>query len=345
MKKTIRLLSSLLLALALLCGLMATAYAADSSVSYEGGAEKFVFLPGSDWMGSDLFDNFKGAMPGDVLTQKIKVKNDFGGCDYVNIYLRAEAHDAHANPLSGSVGEGIEGYGPEAVGSMADFLSRLSMKVWNGTTLVYSGSPNQTDGLQSSVLLGSFAYGASVTLNVELSVPENLGNQYANRVGEVDWVFVAEEMEFGQYTGALAIKKTVTGELGDKTKDFAFTVVWDAEGEYAYSGSKSGTLQSGGTVLLKHGQSIAIANLPSGTTYSVTESGSSGYRTEASGDTGVIPANAQATAAFTNSKSKVPPTGDDNSKRIGLVIMGISVAGILALLLINKGLLKNKKRV
>ena len=104
-------------------------------------------------------------------------------------------------------------------------------------------------------------------------------------------------------------------------------------------------LAPGDTVLLKHGQSIAIANLPSGTTYSVTESGSSGYRTEASGDTGVIPANAQATAAFTNSKSKVPPTGDDNSKRIGLVIMGISAAGILALLLINKGLLKNKKRV
>ncbi len=343
MKKTVRLLSSLLLALALLYGIMATAYAADSSVSYEGGAEKFVFLPGSSWTSSDLFDNFKGAMPGDVLTRKIKVKNDFSGCDYVSIYLRAEAHDAQANPLSGGVSQGIDGYGSETVASMSDFLSRLSMKVWNGTTLIYSGAPNQTDGLQNGVLLGSFAYGASVTLSVELSVPENLGNQYANRVGEVDWVFVAEEREFGQYTGALAIKKTVTGELGDKTKDFAFTVAWDAQGEYAYSGSKSGTLQSGDTVLLKHGQSIAIANLPSGTIYSVTESGNSGYRTEASGDTGVIPANAQATAAFTNSKSKVPPTGDDNSKLIGLLIMGISAAGIPALLLINKSL--RKKRV
>ena len=336
---------ALALAATLMLGMGAAALAEDSSVGYEGGAEKFVFLPGSDWTASDLFTNFKGAMPGDTLTQNIKIKNDFAGCDYVSIYLRAEVHDASANPPSDAVASGINGHGPETAASMADFLSRLAMKVWNGTTLVYSGSPDAADGLLNNVLLGNFAYGASVTLTVELSVPSDLGNQYASRAGEVDWIFVAEEKNFEQHTGSLTIKNTVTGDLGDKTKDFAFTVVFGGQGEYPYTGSRSGTIQSGGTVLLHHGESITIAGLPSGAAYSVTESGNSGYRTYASGDTGLIPANAEATAAFTNSRRKVPPTGDDNQRLVGLIVMGVAGAGILALLLADRAARKKRDRL
>ena len=65
MKRTLRTLSALLLALVLLA---VPVLAADSSVTYQGGAEKFVFLPGSEYTDSDLFDGFKGAMPGDTLT-------------------------------------------------------------------------------------------------------------------------------------------------------------------------------------------------------------------------------------------------------------------------------------
>ena len=35
----------------------------------------------------------------------------------------------------------------------------------------------------------------STTLTVKLQVPAELGNEYANRVGEVDWVFTAEELD------------------------------------------------------------------------------------------------------------------------------------------------------
>lgn len=343
--KVLKHVAALALAATLILGMSAAALAANSSVGYEGGAEKFVFLPGSDWTASDLFDNFKGAVPGDTLTQNIKVKNDFSGCDYVSIYLRAEVHDAQANPPSDAVAAGINGRGPETAASMADFLSHLTMKVWNGSTLIYSDSPDKAGGLLSNVLLGNFAYGASVTLTVELSVPSDLGNQYANRAGEVDWIFVAEERNFEQYTGSLIIKKTVTGDLGDKTKDFAFTVVVGGQGDYPYTGSKSGTIRSGDTVLLRHGESITITGLPSGTAYSVTESGNSGYRTYVSGDTGLIPANAAATAAFTNSRSKVPPTGDDNQRLIGLIVMGVAGAGILALLLADRAARKKRDRL
>ena len=70
--------------LALLMAVLLCGSALAASVSYEGGAEKFVFVPEN----SDLFENFKGVMPGDVLEQKITVKNNTDKA--VRIYLRAE---------------------------------------------------------------------------------------------------------------------------------------------------------------------------------------------------------------------------------------------------------------
>ena len=91
MKKTIKTLSVLALALALLLGLSAVAFA-ESSVSYKGGAEKFVFLEGGAYTDTDMFGGFKGVMPGDELTQKVTVRNSFTDVEYVKIYLRAVPH-------------------------------------------------------------------------------------------------------------------------------------------------------------------------------------------------------------------------------------------------------------
>ncbi|MFR1759206.1 MAG: hypothetical protein ACLSX2_05855 [Christensenellaceae bacterium] len=76
MKRTLKVTFSLLLTLAFTLGLGSVALADDASVSYEGGAEQFVFLPGSEYTDTDLFDGFKGVMPGDTLTQKITVTNN-----------------------------------------------------------------------------------------------------------------------------------------------------------------------------------------------------------------------------------------------------------------------------
>ena len=134
----------------------------------------------------DLFDGFKNVMPGDKLTETIKVRNTAPEYDYVKIYLRAEAHDESNNPLSDSVAH------EETVVTMSDFLSQLSMRVYNGGDLIYNASPNQLDGLKNNVLLGEFVNGASTTLKVELNIPKTLGNEYMHRAGEVDWIFTAE---------------------------------------------------------------------------------------------------------------------------------------------------------
>ena len=189
MKRKMKISFSLLTVVILVLSLGAAALAEGASVSYEGGAEQFVFLPGSDYTDTDLFDGFKGVMPGDTVTQKITVTNRLSGSDTVKLYLRAQAHGALAgNPLSESVAA------QESVVSMTDFLSQLSMTVKQGDRVIYQASPDELDGLAQNVLLGSFASGESVELTVELKVPAELDNKYAERVGEVDWVFVAEQI-------------------------------------------------------------------------------------------------------------------------------------------------------
>ena len=194
MKKTLKTISALALALLLLLGMGATAFA-ESKVTYEGGAEKFVFLPGSEYTETDLFENFKGVMPGDVITQEITVQNNYTKAEKVNIYLRAVVHDEQGNPLSEEVAR------TEDLVSMQDFLSQLTMTVKQGDKVLFSASPDELDGLKENVLLGAFPGKSYTKLVVELSVPIELGNEYANRVGEVDWVFTAEEVTKTVQTG------------------------------------------------------------------------------------------------------------------------------------------------
>ena len=194
MKKTLKTISALALVLVLLLGMSATAFA-ESKVTYEGGAEKFVFLPGSEYSETDLFENFKGVMPGDVITQEITVQNNYTKAEKVNIYLRAVIHDEQGNPLSEEVAR------TEDLVSMQDFLSQLTMTVKQGDKVLFSASPDELDGLKENVLLGAFPGKSYTKLVVELSVPIELGNEYANRVGEVDWVFTAEEVTKTVQTG------------------------------------------------------------------------------------------------------------------------------------------------
>lgn len=220
MKKLFKKISSLLLALAVAMSFALPAFAEDTSVTYKG---ELVFGPGeSSYTATDLFDNFKGVMPGDALTQKITVKNTYKGCDYVKLYLRAVPHDEQ-NPLSSEV----EAAG-ETVESVNDFLSQLSMTVYNGSTAIYQAPLNELDGLAENVLLGSFTPGETAELTVQLVVPLELGNQYANRVGEVDWIFTAEEFNFpvvnpdpAQVT--LSAGKTVNGKAPEGS-DFSFVL-------------------------------------------------------------------------------------------------------------------------
>lgn len=114
--------------------------------------------------------------------------------------------------------------------------------------------------------------------------------------------------------GSLEITKEVTGNLGDKSKDFTFSVILNApEGKTVSStikvAGRDASFVSGQTYnfTLKHGQSYTFGNLPYGVEYTVTETAADGYTTTVNGTAGntitsEISAAAQ-TAAFVNDKN------------------------------------------
>ena len=180
--------------LLMVVSLAATVFAASASITFDGFSKGFDLRPGSEYTQTDLFENFKNVMPGDTLTQTITFTNSAADCDFVHLYMRAEVHDEAKNPLSENVAA------KETLVTMTDFLSKLSMKVWNGTELIYEASPDELDGLKNNVFLGTFRTGEKATLTVELHVPIELGSEYANRAGEVDWVFHVEAYNESQLT-------------------------------------------------------------------------------------------------------------------------------------------------
>ena len=206
MKKSFKAITSLVLMLLVVMSMSVTAFAASPSITFEGFSKGFDFQPGSEYTETDLFGSFKNVMPGDELTEDITIKNNVSGFDYVKLYIRAEAHDEEGNPLTysepfenedGHDQANIEGMRDETVVTMADFLSKLTMEVYlvnaDGTKQsIFSASPDQTAQLTDNVLLGTFAKGKSAKLEAVLHVPAELGNEYAYRVGEVDWLFTVE---------------------------------------------------------------------------------------------------------------------------------------------------------
>ena len=154
------------------CALPAAAL--DGQVVYAEGAEKFFFLPGSDYSPTDLFPDFKNVMPGDRIQQKIRVKNDVSNDCKIKIYMRALG--AHEDSV--------------------EFLSQLNLTVAKGTdTIMFDAPADQTAQLTDWVYLGTLYSGGEVNLNVILDVPVELGNDYQDAIGYLDWEFMIEEYE------------------------------------------------------------------------------------------------------------------------------------------------------
>lgn len=173
MKKILTLLTTLLLLLTV----SFTTFAADANVTYSGDAGEFVFVPGSKYSLTDLFPNFKDVMPGDSISQKITVRNLASNKVKVKIYMR-------------SLGAHEDGESP-------DFLSQMHLRVEksddNTMPYMFDAAANVRAQLTEWVCLGTLYSGGEVNLDVNLDVPAEMDNNYANKVGYLDWEFMIEE--------------------------------------------------------------------------------------------------------------------------------------------------------
>ena len=141
--------------------------------------------------------------------------------------------------------------------------------------------------------------------------------------------------------GNLTVTKTVDGNAGSTTKEFSFTVTLkdtSISGTYGDMTFVNGVA----TFTLTDGGSKTATGLPNGVGYTVVEADytNDGYVTTKSGDTGTIVGDKTATAAFTNTRSSVPKTGDNSNMTLWFSLMGISVLGMISTLFIKT----NKRR-
>ncbi len=191
MNKKFRKIACLLAVLVVVLCTTATSFGA--SVTYENQADKFVFEPGSDYSPTDLFENYKGVMPGDVLEQKIKVVNNESDDYIVEIFMKSTGFtDQESEDLA--LSENAE-----------EFLRQMKLTVdeaveGQGTYRLASDTADQPGGLNDWVSLGEFESGAEVELVVKLEVPLEMGNEFQNAIGALDWHFKVQAYEIEEET-------------------------------------------------------------------------------------------------------------------------------------------------
>lgn len=144
--------------------------------------------------------------------------------------------------------------------------------------------------------------------------------------------------------GELDVEKTVKGNLGDKTKEFKFTVTFAAPAgknwvnDISVKGGASDLKWNGNTATftLSDGDTAQFENVPAGVTYTVDEADYSAdkYTTEGEVTTPTAMTSKGAKVDVTNTKEGTPDTGVILNNAPYIAIIG--GAAVVAICVVNK---------
>ena len=220
MKKTKRIVALLLAAVLAVGCLGFAAYAADGAdlptVVFDAQTKEFRF-ENCGPNGTDLFRDFKNAMPGDNLVQHIRVKVENAGLDTVKIMLRSGESNADYATLLGmkvqSDGSWVRDDSIEHPATLTAVIPQLSGETITVTDwfkdkikgvlnlkdqtidpYLYSGT------LAEGVYLGAYSESSQQDITVTLAIPKSAGNELQGLTATVDWIFTAEVIPYNPPT-------------------------------------------------------------------------------------------------------------------------------------------------
>ena len=131
---------------------------------------------------TDLFLSFKDLYPGCARSQQIRIENRSGG--EAEIFLRAEAADQ----------KNLTAEDKQRVRTLLEEYAVIEVNGDMGQ--IYKGPVSGNlkgsgDSMKNDISLGRFGTNGSRTLNVKLSVSEDMGNEFCELTGKVRWIFTA----------------------------------------------------------------------------------------------------------------------------------------------------------
>lgn len=137
------------------------------SVTFEGGAEGLVRV------GDDFFSNFGNLMPGDVVEDKVSIKNNYHRTVDISFHTEDVSED--------------------------DVLGKIQLQIMDGDKVLYAGPMKRY--LSNEILIAHLRNGEEKEINFKLSVPDDLNNPYALATTKTKWVFKASVRFSGGSSG------------------------------------------------------------------------------------------------------------------------------------------------
>lgn len=195
-----------------------------------------------------------------------------------------------------------------------------------------------------------------VYLNVTVLVHDGTDDHYVAAIHYTD-AMTGDKVGSTQNSydaGTLNVEKLVTGNMGDTSKDFTFTVKFEAVSgrsiksaiTYSVAGGNTQTVGTSNevTITLKHDQTATFTNVPYDVTYTVTETQDINYETtyQVNGTTavsGFVATDAMDTATenvvFTNNRETEVDTGITLDSLPFVLILAVC-AGAVVLFVIKR---------